>query len=130
MWETPKPKHRSVNPGSFHNWNPFGRVERVHVHCPQLRFQPDLCDLCGVGRPHLLQEKSLRLRGPTPGPLLLSRLRQQAQQSVPGPERTDPLPQRGLLALRLPAVPLPGQYNRSSLGGVAATGNMEPLMLP
>lgn len=76
-------------------------------------LQPDLCDLCCAGRPHLLQEKSLRLRGPGPGPLLLSRLRQPAQQPVPGPERTDPLPQRGLLALWLPAVPLPGQYPSS-----------------
>lgn len=87
--------------------------------------QPDLCDLCCVGRPHLLQEKNLRLRGPGPGSLLLSRLRQQAQQSVPGPEWTQPLPQRSVLAVRLPAVPLPGQYNHSSLGD-----STEPLMLP
>lgn len=83
--------------------------------CPQ----PDLCDLCCIGWPHLLQEKSLRLRGPRPGSLLLSWLRQQAQQSVPGPEWTHPLPQRSVLAVRLPAVPLPGQYNCCSLEGVA-----------
>lgn len=70
----------------------------------------DLCDLCCAGRPHVLQAKSLRLWGPGPGPLLLPRLRQQTQQSVPGPERTHPLPQRSVLAVRLPAVPLPGQY--------------------
>lgn len=125
MWrcESPQNTHQF-----FHRAFPESGAER-HVHLPVLSLLPldlcDLCDLCSVGRPHLLQEKSLRLRGPRPGSLLLSWLRQQAQQPVPGPERTHPLPQRCLLALRLPAVPLPGQYNRRSLGD-----NMEPLALP
>lgn len=88
---------------------------------PSAHFQPDLCDLCRVGRPHVLQEKTLRLRRPRPGSLLLPWLRQQAQQSVPGPERTHPLPQRSVLAVRLPAVPLPGQY-----GGLRGRGQTEP----
>lgn len=90
-------------------WDSILRRQLQKACEPPSLHNSDLCDLCSVGRPHVLQAKTLRLWRPRPGSLLLPRLRQQTQQSVPGPERTHPLPQRSVLAVRLPAVPLPGQ---------------------
>lgn len=71
---------------------------------------PDRCNLCCAGRPDILQEETLWLWRPRRGSVLLFRLWQQAQQPVFGPERTHTVPQRSILAVRLPAVSLHGPY--------------------
>ena len=65
--------------------------------------------VCCAGGADVLPEETLWLRRPRRGSVLLSWLRQQAQQPVPGPEWTHTLSQRSVLAVRLPAVPLHGQ---------------------